>query len=142
MYIRTCVYVVKLIVKQILLAAISDVRSVIVSPTCFNLQQTHTHTHTHTHTYTHSDAIAPRSKGGGASVLPVLDGDTDKLEEAVIKGEGRATLRLKKDGQAVVEEVVSDTKSSEYKGKGLLVNCLASHAQGMHLKFEYLHIRN
>ena len=106
MYIRTCVYVVKLIVKQILLAAISDVRSVIVSPTCFNLQQTHTHTHTL------SDAIAPRSKGGGASVLPVLDGDTDKLEEAVIKGEGRATLRLKKDGQAVVEEVVSDTKSS------------------------------
>ena len=73
---------------------------------------THTHPHTHTHTYTHSDAIAPRSKGGGASVLPVLDGDTDKLEEAVIKGEGRATLRLKKDGQAVVEEVVSDTKSS------------------------------
>ena len=76
----------------------------------------HTHSglfcHTHTHTYTHSDAIAPRSKGGGASVLPVLDGDTDKLEEAVIKGEGRATLRLKKDGQAVVEEVVSDTKSS------------------------------
>ena len=77
---------------------------------------THTRTPTHTHpppqTRTHSDAIAPRSKGGGASVLPVLDGDTDKLEEAVIKGEGRATLRLKKDGQAVVEEVVSDTKSS------------------------------
>ena len=73
---------------------------------------THTHTHVHTLTYTHSVAIAPRSKGGGASVLPVLDGDTDKLEEAVIKGEGRATLRLKKDGQAVVEEVVSDTKSS------------------------------
>ena len=76
----------------------------------------HTHSglfcHTHTHTYTHSDAIAPRSKGGGASVLPVLDGGTDKLEEAVIKGEGRATLRLKKDGQAVVEEVLSDTKSS------------------------------
>ena len=64
------------------------------------------------HTHIHSDAIAPRSKGGGASVLPVLDGDTDKLEEAVIKGEGRATLRLKKDGQSVVEEVVSDTKSS------------------------------
>ena len=46
----TCVYVVKLIVKQILLAAISDVRSVIVSPTCFNLQHTHTYTHTHTPT--------------------------------------------------------------------------------------------
>ena len=64
----------------------------------------HTHSglfcHTHTHTHTHSDAIAPRSKGGGALVLPVLDGDTDKLEEAVIKGEGRATLRLKKDGQS------------------------------------------
>lgn len=38
--------------------------------------------------------------------VPVMDGDTGKLEEMVSRGEGRATLRLKKDGQAVVEEVV------------------------------------
>ena len=38
--------------------------------------------------------------------MPVLDGDVGKLEELVSQGEGRATLRLKKDGQAVVEEVV------------------------------------
>ena len=36
-----------------------------------------------------------------------MEGDPNKLEEAVSKGEGRATLRLKKDGKAVVEEVVS-----------------------------------
>ncbi len=55
------------------------------------------------------DAIAPRgsSSKAGASSLSVLEGDTSKLEQAVSKGEGRATLRLKKDGQAVVEEVVS-----------------------------------
>ena len=39
--------------------------------------------------------------------MPVLEGDTGRLEGAVNKGEGRATLRLKKDGQAVVEQVVS-----------------------------------
>lgn len=55
-----------------------------------------------------SDAIAPRSAAkGGASVVPVMEGDPEKLEEAVSKGEGRATLRLKKDGKAVVEEVVN-----------------------------------
>ena len=40
-------------------------------------------------------------------MVPVLEGDTSQLEAAVSKGEGRTTLRLKKDGQAVVEEVVS-----------------------------------
>lgn len=39
--------------------------------------------------------------------MPVMTGDTGRLEEMVMHGEGRATLRLKKDGQAVVEEVVS-----------------------------------
>ena len=58
--------------------------------------------------YILTDAIAPRSTAkGGASVVPVMEGDSSKLEEAVSKGEGRATLRLKKDGQAVVEEVVN-----------------------------------
>ena len=59
-----------------------------------------------------TDAIAPRgsSSKAGASVMSVLDGDTSKLEQAVSKGEGRATLRLKKDGQAVVEEVVGQVK--------------------------------
>ncbi len=38
--------------------------------------------------------------------VPVMDGDTGKLEDMVSRGEGRATLRLKKDGQAVVEDVV------------------------------------
>ena len=37
----------------------------------------------------------------------MLEGETSRLEGAVRKGEGRATLRLKKDGQAVVEQVVS-----------------------------------
>ena len=36
----------------------------------------------------------------------VLEGDTCKLEQALDKGEGRATLKMKRDGQAVVEEVV------------------------------------
>ncbi len=39
--------------------------------------------------------------------MPVMAGDTAKLEEMMTQNEGRATLRLKKDGQAVVEEVVS-----------------------------------
>ena len=38
--------------------------------------------------------------------MPVIEGDTSRLEGAMSKGEGRATLRLKKDGQAVVEQVV------------------------------------
>lgn len=52
------------------------------------------------------DAIAPRSSSSKGGAMPVLEGDTSHLEGAVNKGEGRATLRLKKDGQAVVEEVV------------------------------------
>ena len=52
------------------------------------------------------DAIAPRSSSSKGGAMPVLEGDTSRLEGAVSKGEGRATLRLKKDGQAVVEEVV------------------------------------
>ena len=53
-----------------------------------------------------ADAIAPRSSSSKLGTMPVLEGDTSLLEGAVSKGEGRATLRLKKDGQAVVEEVV------------------------------------
>lgn len=53
-----------------------------------------------------SDAIGPRSKGG-APIGTVMEGDTRKLEEALDKGEGRATLKMRRDGQAVVEEVVS-----------------------------------
>ncbi len=39
----------------------------------------------------------------------VMEGDTRKLEQALDKGEGRGrtTLKMKRDGQAVVEEVVS-----------------------------------
>ena len=70
----------------------------------------HKTTHAHTHTHTHTEAIAPRGSGrSGAAMVPVLEGDTSQLEAAVNKGEGRSTLRLKKDGQAVVEEVVSQT---------------------------------
>ena len=57
-------------------------------------------------TDTHTDAIAPRSSSSKGGAMPVLEGDTSRLEGAVSKGEGRATLRLKKDGQAVVEQVV------------------------------------
>ena len=57
--------------------------------------------------YCFIDAIAPRSASSKGGAMPVLEGDTDRLEGAVNKGEGRATLRLKKDGQAVVEQVVS-----------------------------------
>lgn len=52
------------------------------------------------------DAIAPR-RTAKATTVAVLDQNTQKLEELLAKGEGRATLRLKKDGQAVVEQVVS-----------------------------------
>ena len=53
------------------------------------------------------DAIAPRGTGGKVATSLVMAGDSSRLEEAVGKGEGRATLRLKSDGQAVVEKVVS-----------------------------------
>ena len=53
-----------------------------------------------------SDAIAPRRTAKSITTA-VLDQNPQKLEELVGKGEGRATLRLKKDGQAVVEQVVS-----------------------------------
>ena len=52
------------------------------------------------------DAIAPR-RTAKATTAAVLDQNPQKLEELLGKGEGRATLRLKKDGQAVVEQVVS-----------------------------------
>ncbi len=39
-------------------------------------------------------------------MVSVMEGDTRQLEEAVAKGEGRATLKMKKNGQPVVEEVV------------------------------------
>ena len=55
------------------------------------------------------DGIAPRSSSKNpTSPAAILDGggDLGRLEEAVNKEGGRATLRLKKDGQATVEEVV------------------------------------
>ncbi len=37
----------------------------------------------------------------------LIEGDTcRKLEQAVEKGEGRTTLKMRRDGQAVVEQVV------------------------------------
>lgn len=53
----------------------------------------------------YSDGIGPRSKGG-APMGSVMEGDTRKLEEAMGRGEGRTTLKMKRDGQAVVEQVV------------------------------------
>ena len=53
-----------------------------------------------------TDVIGPRLKGG-ASTASVLEGDPHRLEQALASGEGRATLKMKRDGQAVVEEVVS-----------------------------------
>jgi len=35
-----------------------------------------------------------------------MEGDTRKLEQAVTKTEGRATLKMRRDGEAIVEEVV------------------------------------
>eukprot|EP00731_Ephydatia_muelleri_P018108 Em0011g148a len=60
------------------------------------------------------DAIAPR-RTAKATTVAVLDQNTQKLEELLAKGEGRATLRLKKDGQAVVEQVVInwETKAAD-----------------------------
>ena len=52
------------------------------------------------------DAIAPRGSVKNPTAASVLDGDPGKLEQVMSKEERRATLRLKKDGQAVVEEVV------------------------------------
>lgn len=40
-------------------------------------------------------------------MMSVMEGDTRRLEQAVEKGEGRATLKMKRDGQTLVEEVVS-----------------------------------
>lgn len=37
----------------------------------------------------------------------VMESDTRRLEQALERGEGRTTLKMKRDGQAVVEEVVS-----------------------------------
>ena len=53
----------------------------------------------------HTDAIGPRNRGG-APMGSVMEGDRSKLEEALVRGEGRATLKMRRDGQAVVEEVV------------------------------------
>lgn len=53
-----------------------------------------------------TDVIGPRSRSGTATTS-VMEGDTQRLEEAVERGEGRATLKMKRDGQAIVEEVVS-----------------------------------
>ena len=56
------------------------------------------------------DGISPRGSGKNPTTASILDGTTGgggRLEQAVNKEGGRATLRLKKDGQATVEEVVS-----------------------------------
>lgn len=68
----------------------------------------------HMHVFTLTDAIAPRSSSSKGGAMPVLEGDTSRLQGAVSKGEGRATLRLKKDGKAVVEEVVSGRTLSHF----------------------------
>ena len=68
--------------------------------------------------FTSADAIAPRGSGKNPSAVSVLDGDPEKLEQAVGKGEGRATLRLKKDGEAVVEEVVREEGGWKCVGEG------------------------
>ena len=53
-----------------------------------------------------TDGIAPRGSGKNLTTTSILDENPGKLEAVVSKGEGRTTLRLKKNGQAVVEEVV------------------------------------
>ena len=53
------------------------------------------------------EGIAPRGSGKKPTTASILEGDTGRLEQAVEKEGGRATLRLKKDGEATVEEVVS-----------------------------------
>ena len=53
-----------------------------------------------------ADAIAPRGYSKNPSAATVLDGDLEKLEEAVNKGEGRTTLQFRKSGPAIVKEVV------------------------------------
>lgn len=63
------------------------------------------------------DAIGPRSKGG-ATMVAVMEGDTRKLEEAVAKGEGRTTLKMRRDGQAVVEQVVCGRRERGREGEG------------------------
>lgn len=54
------------------------------------------------------DAIAPRGASGKGNLfaVPVMEGCSEKLEEKVTKTEGRATLRLKNNGLAAVEEIV------------------------------------
>ena len=62
------------------------------------------------------EGIAPRGSGRKPTTASILDGDPGRLEQAVEKEGGRATLRLKKDGQATVEEVVSHHSSVEEHG--------------------------
>ena len=63
------------------------------------------------------EGIAPRGSGmTKPTTASILDGDPGRLEQAVEKEGGRATLRLKKDGQATVEEVVSHHSSIEGHG--------------------------
>ena len=58
--------------------------------------------------------------------VPILEGDAGKLEEKLNKTEGRATLRLKQDGQAVVEEVVRIIVQS-LNGFLLYIKCIKSY---------------
>lgn len=60
------------------------------------------------------DAIAPR-RTAKSTATAVLDQHPQKLEELLGKGEGKATLRLKKGGQAVVEQVIVtwETKAAD-----------------------------
>ena len=50
--------------------------------------------------------IAPRGKSA-ANKASVLEQDPTMVEAAISKGGKKATLRLKQNGSAVVEEVVS-----------------------------------
>jgi hypothetical protein len=67
------------------------------------------------------EGIAPRGSGmTKPTTASILDGDPGRLEQAVEKEGGRATLRLKKDGQATVEEVRSWEVKAARKADDLL----------------------
>ena len=51
------------------------------------------------------DSIAPRGGSRSRPVSRILEDKSGQVEAAVSKDEGRATLRLKKKGEAVMEKV-------------------------------------
>ena len=52
-----------------------------------------------------SESIAPRGGARSRPVSRILDDKSGAVEAAVSKEEGRATLRLKNKGEAVMEKV-------------------------------------